>query len=826
MLEPDLTAATFRGNVDVELSVTEPVDQVVLNAVDLDIHGVTVDGADVAFALDTASQRLTIDVSLQPGPASLAIEFSGTLNDKLRGWYRSTYRDTDGVERMIATSQMQTTDCRRAFPCWDEPDFKAVFDIGLVVQPEDLAISNGAEASRTERADGSHLVRFTETMPMSTYLVAFVVGPLEATEPIDVALLGGGTIPLRIVHVPGKAHLTAFGLEVGAYALRWYQDYYGIAYPADKCDMVALPDFAAGAMENLGCITYRENLLLCDPSTSTQAEQQVLADVVTHELAHMWFGDLVTMRWWNGIWLNEAFATFMDVACVDGYRPDWGRWTSFSLERSVAFETDSLTTTRSVEFAVEAPADCAGMFDVLTYQKGGALLRMLEQYLGAEAFRLGVGNYLRTHSFGNTETSDLWDALETVDPDTPVRRMMDSWIWQPGYPLLSASLAEGPSGTQLVLRQNRFTFGDADDPTLFVVPVHLRNGDEVWKVLLDGHEIRVPLPHPEAAVIVNAGGHGFVRVTYDDALRARLVGDVVAQLTTVDRYNLVDDAWNAVVAGRLGAPEFLDFVDEVVSVERELAVWQAIAVGLRGLGRLVEGDTDAALQARVRLLAAPALAELGWEQREGDDDLTSKLRGLLVGMVAVLGGDVEAQQRCRQILTVADGVHPELVAAATNVVAAVGTDVDYDEFLQQFRTAATPQAQLRYLYALAEFPTAEQIDRTCELAMSGEVKTQNGPFLLGRCIANRHHGERAWAFVRQHWVAANEAFPYNTIVRMVDAVKLLNRPEIVADVQTFFAEHPIPQGAKTLQQVLERQRVNAVVRTREAPRLVEALQRP
>ena len=288
----------------------------------------------------------------------LRVEFTGTLNDLLRGWYRSTFTDADGTEQVIATTQMQATDCRRAFPCWDEPDFKAVFDVTLVVEPELLAVSNGAELSRVAREDGKHVVRFRETMPMSTYLVAFVVGPLEATEPTSIPKAGGGTIPLRIVHVPGKAHLTAFGLDVGAAALRWYQDYYGIPYPTDKCDMLALPDFAAGAMENLGCITYRENLLLCDPSTATQIEMQTLADVVTHELAHMWFGDLVTMRWWNGIWLNEAFATFMEVACCDAYRPDWKRWATFSLERSVAFETDSLASTRPVEFPVHAPDRC------------------------------------------------------------------------------------------------------------------------------------------------------------------------------------------------------------------------------------------------------------------------------------------------------------------------------------------------------------------------------------------------------------------------------------------------------------------------------------
>jgi len=693
------------------------------------------------------------------------------------------------------------------------------------VEPDLLAVSNGPEVERTER-DGRHAIRFGETMPMSTYLVAFVVGPLEATDAVDVERLGGGTIPLRIVHVPGKAHLTAFALDVGAHALAWYQHYYGIPYPSDKVDMLALPDFAAGAMENLGCITYRENLLLADPDSATQIELQTIADVVTHELAHMWFGDLVTMRWWNGIWLNEAFATFMEIACCDAYRPDWKRWTTFSLERSMAFETDSLASTRSVEYPVQAPAECDGMFDVLTYQKGGSLLRMLEQYLGEPEFRAGVSHYLTTHEYGNTETSDLWDAIEEANPATPVRALMDSWIWQRGYPLVTVRR----EGDEVVLGQQRFTFGVAADDigdgaaTIFVVPLHLRIGGVDSKVLLEGDELRVPLPTTDAVAVVNAGGHGFVRVAYDDDLRSRITSEVLASLTVIDRYNLVDDAWNAVIAGRLPAAEFLSFV-EGFGGERELAVWQAIAVGLRGVGRLVEGDAFARFQARVAAFVAPVLDELSWEPGADEDDLTAKLRGLLVGLLAVLGNDAAAQARCRGVLDEA-GSDPELVAAATAAVAAIGTDADQQRYLDAFRSAATPQEQLRFLYALADFPDVDQVRRTIELAFSGEIKTQNAPFLLNRCIANRHHGSLAWTEVRRRWVEANERFPDNTIVRMIDPVKLLTTPDVVADVQSFFAEHPIKQATNTLDQVLERQRVNAALVARESERLGAALTAP
>ncbi len=825
VLTPDLDAATFSGFVAITVAVAEPTDTIVLNAIELDIRSATIGGAPVQWSLDEATERLTL-VAAEPvpaGPATIDIAFDGILNDKLRGFYRSTFVDGDGDERVIATTQMQATDCRRAFPCWDEPEFKAVFGITLIVDPDLFAVSNGPEVERSAVQDGPDAgkvkIRFADTMVMSTYLVAFVVGPLEATDPVDV-----DGVPLRVVHVPGKAHLTGFGLQIGAFALRWFQEYYGIPYPSDKVDLLALPDFAAGAMENLGCITFRESVLLVDPDTATHSEQETVADVVAHELAHMWFGDLVTMRWWNGIWLNEAFATFMEIAACDAFRPEWKRWTTFGLERSMAFETDSLTSTRPVEFEVKSPADADGMFDVLTYQKGGALLRMLEQYLGAETFRAGVAHYLRIHSYGNTETGDLWDAIESQS-DKPVRELMDSWIWQPGYPLVSARL----DGADLVLTQQRFAFGESlDDSSVantWLIPVNVRTGSSSQWVLLDAESTRVTLDDPAAPIVVNAGGHGFYRVAYSDELLGRLAGRALAELDTLERYNLVDDAWSSVVAGRLAAADFLRFVEGFAD-ERDAAVWQAILVGLRGTGRLLGDDDFGRYQARVAALLRPVVADLG-DPVDGESDLVGKLRGSLVAALAILGGDADTIARARAIYDASTtdpaGVDPELVAAATSVVAASGGIDDYERLLDGFKNAATPQDSLRHLYALAEFDDEELVLRTCELCMSGEVKTQNAPFVLRFCIANRRHGAAAWRFVRQHWGDANAAFPNHTIVRMVDSVKLLTEETVVADVQSFFAEHPIPQGAKTLDQILERQRVNAALRARESAALAAEL---
>ncbi len=813
-----LESATFTGHVEIDLAVDVDTDELVLNVAELVITSCELGGVAAAWTLDESTERMIVTGPVDAGTCRLSIAFDGVLNDKLRGFYRSTYIDGNGDEQVIATTQMQATDCRRAFPCWDEPEFKAVFGITLDVDDDLTAISNGRELERST-IDGRTTIRFADTMVMSSYLVAFVVGRLEMTAPIDV----DGT-PIRVVHVPGKGHLTGSALDVGAFCLRWFQKYYGIRYPSDKVDLVALPDFAAGAMENLGCITFRENMVLVDLATSTQDEQQLIADVIAHELAHMWFGDLVTMRWWNGIWLNEAFATFMEIAACEAYRPDWERWTSFGVERSGAFEVDSLDSTRTVEFEVRSPADADGMFDVLTYQKGGALLRMLEQFLGEDRFRDGVSHYLRTHAYSNTETNDLWDAIEETSGE-PVRRIMDTWIWQPGYPLVTASLVEG----SLHLAQRRFRFG-ADDQTssnqTWAIPVQMRSGGVTKTVLLDQAEMTIAISEPEGPVVVNAGGSGFFRVDYDDTLRRRLDVAALADLATLERYNLVDDAWAATVAGQLSASDLMVFL-EAFRNERDHAVWQAIVMALRGLNRLLDdGAAHDAFQLRVRSLAGPALAELG-DPKPSEADLTGKLRGLLIGALGVLGGDIGVQARCRELFDAANAdatsVDPELTAAATSVVAATGGAETYALLRDGFSTASTPQEKLRHLYALTEFDDEALLLETCDFVMTKAVKTQNAPFVLRSAIANRTHGSAAWAFVRDHWDETNERFPSNTIVRMVDAVKLLNTPELVADAADFFADHPIEQGAKTLEQILERQRVGAALRERDGERFAAFL---
>ncbi len=687
-----------------------------------------------------------------------------------------------------------------------------MFGVTIVTKPDLLAISNGPEIQREDTDDGRVRIRFDDTMVMSTYLVAFVVGPLEVTEPVDV-----DGVPLRIVHLPGKGHLTGFALEVGAFCLRYFAEYYGIPYPDRKMDMVALPDFAQGAMENLGCITYRESLLLVDPEKATQPELALVADVIAHELAHMWFGDLVTMRWWNGIWLNEAFATLMELLAVDAYRPDWERWSQFLRSRSIALEVDALESTRSIEYPVRSPDDAAGMFDVLTYTKGAGVLRMLEQYLGAERFRDGIRRYLDEHRFGNTETHDLWDSIEKATGE-PVRRIMDGWIWQGGYPILSATLRDA----KVEVGQRRYLISGKDDDTVWDVPLLVRTSEGTAPLLVetDGASIAAPAADP---VVVNAGVHAFVRVEYDDELLGRLTENL-GSLSTDERTQLVDDVWASVIVGHRSAVDFCRFAERF-SEETELPVWQSLIQGLSWCERFLTDGPREHFRSWVRGLLWPVIERIGWEPRAGERDLDKPLRGALMAALGVLGADPQAYGLAMEIERESRGdgkVDPSLVAASVGIVAAGGTADDYERYLEATKSARTPQEELRYLYALPDFRSGLLVDRTAEMTLTQDIRAQNVPGVLARAMANRDHGDRAWQFVKEHWDEIVSKVAPTTLVYVADGVRFLTRPEQVDDASAFFEAHPIPQSALTLRQSLERQAVNAEFRKRTTPELLAA----
>jgi puromycin-sensitive aminopeptidase len=814
-LAPDLDAATFSGEVRIDAEVHEPTTTVVLDAAELEVTAATVAGRPASVHLDASTERLTLalDEPLTPGPVTLHLVFTGELNDRLRGFYRSTFTDTDGVTRTIATTQFESTNARRAFPCWDEPDLKAVFEITLDVPADLLAVSCGRQLSRHDLGNGTHRVQFAPTMVLSTYLLAFVVGPMEATEARDV-----DGISLRVIHPVGKGHLATFALECGAFCLRHFARYFAIPYPGDKLDLVAVPDFAFGAMENMGCVTFREVLLLIDPDNATQPELERAADVIAHEIAHMWFGNLVTMGWWEGIWLKEAFATFCEMHAVDAYRPDWERWLGFGLSRTAAFDTDALASTRSIEYEVHSPEDAEAMYDVLTYEKGAAVVRMLEQYLGPEVFQRGTTEYLRRHSYANTVTADLWDAYELVSGE-PMRATMDSWIYQEGFPVITVAT----DGADVHLSQRRFRFDQVDDTTRWHVPVIMSYGRDgaapgEHRLLLQGQVTTVTLDASPRWLVANPRGSGFYRVRYEGAARDALINHR-RELSAFERYGLVDDSWAAVLAGLDPVQRHLDLVAVLATDEDDLAVWQRIVATLHSIDHHLTGTERAgSFRQWCRSQLGPALAALDNHAEPGHErDL--QRRATLVESLGRLG---EPDWISAAATLVDDPAAPAAMrAAAVNIMAAHGTGTTFEDFVSRFRHASTPQEERRFLFALADFPGGAEAAHLVELVDNGTVRSQDVPLLLARALANAHTGRQVWGWVRDHWDELTPRLATNTIGRIVTGTTALAEPDLRDDVHAFFATHPLPQAGKTLDQNLERLRINVGVRQRLRAELAE-----
>ena len=832
-LEPDLESATYAGEEIVQVEVRDETDDVQLNAVELTITGVVAEGEEGTrlegtASLDPATDRVHLRFSraLRPGEWSLRITFQGILNDQLHGFYRSTFKGADGQTHVMAATQFEAVDARRAFPCWDEPALKAVFGVTLVVPDGYTAISNTAPVREESVGDGRRAVTFGDTIRMSTYLVAFIVGELESTEPIMV-----GKTPLRVWCVQGKRHLASYARTAGAFCLDFFERYYGIPYPSDKVDLLAIPDFASGAMENLGAITFRETALLVDEGAATHSDLERIADVVAHELAHMWFGDLVTMTWWNGIWLNEAFATFMEILAVDAWKPEWQRWTTFGVSRAAALSVDGLHSTRPIEFRVEAPRDADAMFDVLTYEKGASVLRMLEQYLGATVFRDGVREYLRRHAYANAETGDLWAALGRA-ANQPIPEVMDAWIFQPGYPLVSARL----DGNQLVLSQQRFTYlpeplpGSTPSPRnqQWQVPVQVRfnaaGRASTERRLLAGSEARVPTPERLESVLVNDGGHGFYRVRYSGELLERLLGGL-DRLGAIERFNLANDAWAVTVAGHMAVTDYLELTTRFRG-ERDRNVWSVLIASFSMLNRIVQSEQRPRLAALVRDRVGPIFAELGWTPRAGEDELTRQLRGDLVRVMGVLGDDRAVQARAAELYHKgAADIDPNVLPAIIGVLAHAGDGARYDEFLKKFRSAATPQEEQRFLYALAAFRQRELLAQTLTRAINGEFRTQDAPFVVRSLLTSVYGRELAWEFVKTNWDTMERQYPKAGLRRLAEGVVGLATPELERDVHAFFQARRPEFGGKTLEQYLEQLRIAVRLRERESAALTAYLAR-
>jgi puromycin-sensitive aminopeptidase len=828
-LEPDLNSFTFLGEETVHIIVTEAVKEIILNSLDLQIDEARLTNqsgesriAEVALNAETERATLKLSEAASSGLWQLHLKFRGELNDKLHGFYRSEYVDAQGKTKVIATTQMAATDARRAFPCFDEPDFKAVFATTLVVEAEYKAISNARIKAEHILPGGKREVQFHDTMKMSTYLVAFVVGDLEATAPVIV-----DDTPIRIWTAPGRHPLAKFAEGIAAHSLQFFNGYYGIRYPGDKLDLIAVPDFAYGAMENLGAVIFRETALLVDEETASHAELERVADVVAHEIAHMWFGDLTTMRWWNGIWLNEAFANFMQMLALDNWKPEWKRWESFGVDRALAFATDGLRSTRTIEFPVQHPAEAQGMFDVLTYDKGAWVLRMLEQYLGPENFRRGVSLYLSKHKYGNTDTTDLWDAIEESSHQ-PVRGMMDSWIYQEGHPLISIS-ADNEKPTSVVVEQQRFIYdsgkvAEVDTDTTFHVPVMIKaklaKGFVIKKFLLQDKSTKIEFGEPFEYVILNEGGHGFYRVRYDSTLLKKLTENGVESMSAIERFNLVNDAWAAVLADMQSLADYLSLI-RLFKNEKDKNVWSVIFNSLSYLERL--GANAECLKKLSVELATPGHKRLGFEPKGDDDALTKQLRAMFILKLGTTGDDKAIQKSSLELLEkyLADenSVSPDIGAALITIAASVGNKKRFESFVNLFKNGKNPQEEERYLFALASFKDVELLKATLAMTLDGQVRTQNAPYLIRAVLHNPIGGACAWTFMTTNWETIFKTFPTMSLTRMCEGITSLASEKLVEETREFFEKNPLKQGNKLIAQHLEKQCVAVSLKNREAKTL-------
>ena len=833
LLAPDLEQALFTGRERIELTIAESTDRIVMNAVHLEIKNATLHKTSTsASPTQPASKSIPLSIEfdpinervaflaghqLEPGGYLFECEFNGILNDKLCGFYRSSFTDDHGVEQVIATTQFEATDARRAFPCFDEPDRKAVFSITLDAPAGMLAISNGPEIEAEDLDDGGRRIRFDDTIAMSTYLVCFVVGPLEATEPVDV-----DGVALRVVHLPGKEHLTSPAIEIATHALAFFTNYFAIPYPSNKLDLVAIPDFAAGAMENLGCVTFREAILLADPANVSQVEMERLAEVVEHELAHMWFGDLVTMRWWNGIWLNEAFATYMSLLCQDDYRPEWQCFVSFARGKAQALNIDALHATRPIEFPVRHPDESSAMFDVLTYEKGASVLWMIDAFLGGTHFRDGVRAYLRAHEYANTDTTDLWDAIEAEAGDIPIRSVMDSWIYQGGYPLISATQDAGSGAIEI--RQSSFAYlapeenelGESAIGTNWLVPMLFSPIDKPAsreRLLLDKKPVQ--LDAAGTTRIFNAGGAGFFRLHYDSALTASILG-LFGQLGALERYNLCSDTWATILAGKAELDEFFEIVAHL-DAERDPHVWSTIIGALSLIDLTASPKNRPALSRYVTAVLAPQLDQVRWQRKENEDDQTPVLRAALVAALGTIAEHVSTIEMARELFvrdhSTGESIDADLAGSVMGVVAAHATREEFDTIVDRYRNPRSPMDQIRHLNCLASLRDLNFAGEVHEMCLS-EVRSQNSPFLIGGMLHNRYVGAATWKFVAERFDDLVKRLPEVSLHRMLEGVVGLcelddhGESRHLADVRSFLLARIEGGKRRLILQSIERLQIN------------------
>jgi len=822
-LSPDFAKDNFMGLETIQVQVLKPTSKIVLHAADINFEdssissGSTNQKAKVTLDPGTETATLSVDGTLEPGPAAISIRYTGILNDQLRGFYLG--REDNGQK--YAGTQLEATDARRAFPAFDEPEYKATFDITVIADRPETVISNGAVVSDLAGPEeGKHTVRFATTARMSCYLVAIVVGHFEYLEG------SADGIPIRVYTVRGKKKLAAFALETAKQSIRFFNQYFGIRYPFGKLDLIGLPDFAPGAMENTGAIVSRESSLLVDEQNATFFQKRLVAEDMAHEIAHQWFGDLVTMKWWDDSWLNEGFATWMQTKSVAVWKPELNvlvddvLGANAFLGPDATMEEDSLVSTHPVHQPAETPGQILELFDPISYGKAAGVLWMLESYLGPETFRKGVHNYLKQHAYGSATSEDFWNSLTAVS-NKPVGLIMSAFINQAGLPLVSIEAKCRGNVTDVTLWQQRYfadrsLFNSGSDES-WPIPVCMKVGtDRTGQtqercVLLSKKRERVILSGCASWVMGNVRAAGYYRTGYDSGDLQAMSRNLETELTPSERIRLLSDAWASVRVGRQSIEDYLGLLDGL-KAESDTAMIDIGTTELEYIGRYLVSEPDRASYERwVKGLLSRLAEDLGWQAAPGEGDERKALRAqvfLTLGATARDPGVLEKAGKLAQAFIDGSTAMDAAMADTVLQLAAIhGGTAFYDQVLDRMNRAASPQDYYQSLTVFESFEDPALLDRTLKLAMTGEVRTQDAfgrTGVIGGVMANPAGERLAWDFVREHWEEIGKKLGgYNGTGGLVAATASFCDPELHSQVEDFFSHRQIPDAERTLRQSLE-----------------------
>jgi aminopeptidase N len=811
-LAPDLQTATFTGKETIDVTLNQPSSTITLNAAEIKFASVTakVGGSALTAKVteDAEKQQATFDFG-QPLPAgklTLAIDYTGILNNELRGFYLSKT-----AKRNYAVTQFESTDARRAFPSFDEPAFKATFDVTLVVDHDDTAISNTNIVRDEPAAGNKHAITFATTPKMSTYLLAFLVGDFKC-----VAGSSDG-VPIRACATPDQVQYGAFALSAAEFVLHYYNTYFGIKYPMPKLDMIAIPDFEAGAMENFGAITYRESDLLLDTKHASVGAQRNVALVVAHEMAHQWFGDMVTMQWWDNTWLNEGFATWMENKPVAAWHPEWSVPEEVAADNQGTLDLDAQRITRTIRAKAETPDEINEMFDGISYGKAGAMLLMVENYLGEETFRQGVHNYLAAHLYGNATAEDFWSA-QTAVSHKPVDKIMESLVAQPGEALLSFS--DLKAGKSVSVSQQRFFLdpeAKAEGTEKWTLPVCIKAASGQDCPVLTGVMQQLALP-AAPYFFANAAGKGYYRSSYTPDLYRALLPHVESGLSPSERISLLGDQWALMRAGKSEIARYLDLVHEV-RTDSTPSLIASINGDLNTIySRIAATDQErAALSKWVREQFAPALKAIG-EPSAADTPEKHELRADLLTLVGGVGNDPEAIAQARAV-TEKSLAHPEeadptLFVAALSIAARNGDASLFDRLQAASEEAPNPQQRASALRALALFRDPALEKRALDYVVSGKVRNQDSASLIATELGSVYTRDFAWRYIHENWEKVSAQFTTFSGAYVVGATGNFCSADQLNDVTSFFASHKVAASERTLARAKDA--INACITLRAA----------